>query len=273
MKVVAGYLRVSTTGQSVDLQKEEIEKVCKEKNWDLYRLYSDEGISGKKMQNRPAIQRLKQDARENKFECLVYTKLDRIGRNLRELLNFLYFMKDDLHLETFCINEPILNTTKGKMGDVIIALLGTFAQFEREMIQERMDEGRMAKWADGKAFIGSLPFGYVWDDVNKSIEIHPDISIIYHKIVNLYLDQNFSYRSVALQLTEEGIPPPSNSSRVYKKKAAKVWNETLIGNVLKNSAYKGEATYNKTDTNGEEKPEEKWITVQYPPLINESRWN
>jgi len=97
-KIVAGYGRVSTQkqvieGTSADDQKNRIIKECQKNNWVLYKFYSDDGYSGKTMTHRPGIQELIDDAKSGNFEAIVFTKLDRIGRSLKELLYFWELMQ------------------------------------------------------------------------------------------------------------------------------------------------------------------------------------
>ena len=88
---VAGYGRVSTSdqieGTSPQAQKDAVTVECERFGYELYKFYSDEGFSGFSISNRPGLKKLLQDAKASKFDAVMFTKLDRLGRNLRELLN------------------------------------------------------------------------------------------------------------------------------------------------------------------------------------------
>ena len=106
-----------------------------------------------------------------------------------------------------------------------------------------------------------LPLGYRKNEKSGKPEIIESEAEIYRKIVSLYMDSRLSMKEIALQLTREGTPSPSaikkthldsqrktkrpNSVKIRKRPEAQRWNNTSVSNILKNSAYKGEALYNK----------------------------
>jgi len=290
MTVAAGYGRVSTgsqakTGTSAKDQENRIKEKCKEQGWKLHKFYSDEGISGKTMKNRPGIQALIQDARDGKFDIVVFTKLDRIARNLRELLNVWELIQTELKLDLYCIDESLVQT-KGKFAKIILALLGSFAEFEREIIKERTEGGRKIKWKQGSALIGQPPYGYKWNKDKKAYEEEPSQVHIYKRIVSLYLDQNYTLLGIANQLSREGVPTPSESRGL--KRHSKRWNKQEVRKILRNPAYTGKADHNRfcyedgrSKETGQEykfagkklKPKEEWVQVRFPRLIDEERWN
>ena len=103
---VYGHGRVSSRGQfikgtSAKDQKIDIKKECKAKGWEYIGFISDDFISGKTIEDRPAIIKIKELAAANQFDCLMFTDLDRVGRNLRELENFWKLMEEDLGLQLY----------------------------------------------------------------------------------------------------------------------------------------------------------------------------
>ena len=99
----AGYGRVSTEAQidgtSPEDQREKIQLECKKLGYNLTKIYSDDGFSGKTIEFRPGLQELMRDAKEGRFDCVMFTKLDRLGRNLRELLNVWQLITEDLKID------------------------------------------------------------------------------------------------------------------------------------------------------------------------------
>ena len=264
--LVAGYGRVSTTGQvkdgtSLEDQKRIVEDRCQKEGHQLYRFYSDEGISGGTL-DRPALKDLIADARGKRFEAVLFTKLDRLGRSVRDIANLYHELHEECGINLICIDDPSLNTT-GKMGDVMRGMLSTFAQFERAMIRERTLSGRAAKWNRGEIVIGDLPFGY--KKVKGKAETVDNQAAIYLKIVGLYLDNRLSMKDIAVALTNDHIPTPSSMKN--KKIRSSRWNSITIGDILKQPCYKGLGVYNQ------EKPEDQKIRIPFPPLISEDRWN
>lgn len=215
----------------------------------------------------------------------MFTKLDRLARNLRDLLNVWSLLQEDLGLDLVCIDDSTVNT-KGKLGKVILTILGCFAEFERDTIKERTDGGRKIKWQRGQAFIGQPPFGYRWNTEKKRLEIVPDEQKTYNRIVSMYLDQNYPMSEIANRLSADGVPPPSSNGR--GSTPAKRWNKVTVSKMLRNSAYKGEAFHNRfhyewkrSPHSGrqhirhgkKEKPREEWVSIQFPAMISEDRWN
>jgi site-specific DNA recombinase len=186
-KKAAGYIRVSTlqqveSGTSLEEQKSIIEKEAKHRDLNLTKIYSDEGISGKSIV-RPALRELLDDSKQGRFDIILFTKLDRLARNLRDTLN-IFHEANELGIDLFCIDNPAISTN-GPMGSVMLSVLATFAQFERELIRSRTTAGRINKWKSGESIMGHLPFGYIKNDKTKKIEIDDYKKQIIHKIFSL----------------------------------------------------------------------------------------
>ena len=215
-------------------------------------------------------------AKDKQFDAIYFTKLDRLGRSVRDIANLYHELHEECGIDLVCIDDPSLNTA-GKMGDVMRGMLSTFAQFERAMIKERTTSGRKAKWDKGEIVIGELPLGYRKNKDTGKPEIVEDQATIYQRIVGYYLDQRLSYKDIALRLTKEHIPTPSTQKN--KKIQSARWNSITVGDILKQPAYKGMAIYNQVKIEIVKKvrhvrhvPEDEWIKIPFPPLITEDRW-
>lgn len=151
---IAVYCRVSTeeqsSGFSLDSQSEILQEYARKKGYEIYDLYIDDGYSGKDF-NRPEVQRLFRDLRQDKFEAVVVWKVDRISRSNRDVLTLI-----DLELKPR--NKKLListcdidsSTTNGYM---FISLLGTFAEYERTIIIERVEMGMSKRAAKGSGVV------------------------------------------------------------------------------------------------------------------------
>ena len=133
---VAAYLRVSTGHQNTELQHAEIEKYCVARGWGKPAIYDDTGTGANT--NRPEFMRMMSDARSRKFDCLVTVKLDRLSRSLRDLVTTLQELTD-LGVAFVSIRDQIDMTTAA--GRLLVHLLASFAEFEREIISERVKSG------------------------------------------------------------------------------------------------------------------------------------
>ena len=148
-KRAALYLRVSTkNGQTTDNQRLELEKVAEQKGWEIVAAYEDAGISGAKGRDkRPALDKMLNDAASRKFNLVAAWSVDRLGRSLRGLVDFLdelRAMKIDLYLH----QQGIDTTTPS--GKAMYQMCGVFAEFERAMISERVAAGLARAKAEGK---------------------------------------------------------------------------------------------------------------------------
>ncbi|HUT51192.1 MAG TPA: recombinase family protein [Alphaproteobacteria bacterium] len=138
-KRAAIYLRVSTNEQNTDNQREVLQAVAKRAGWDIVGVYEDKGISGAKGPNgRPQFKRLLEDATARKFDVIATVALDRIGRSMAHLVTFLGEIKA-LGVDLY-IHDQHLDTST-PMGEMLFNIAGTFAQFERRLVQERVRAG------------------------------------------------------------------------------------------------------------------------------------
>src|SRR6516164_5790868 len=126
------YLRVSTSGQTTDNQRLELERVAQQRGWQIVGLYEDAGISGAKGRDkRPEFDRLLKDASRGKFDIVAAWSVDRLGRSLKDLVAFLSDLQAtgrDLYLHQQSID------TSTPSGRAMFGMLGVFAEFERGMI-------------------------------------------------------------------------------------------------------------------------------------------
>jgi DNA invertase Pin-like site-specific DNA recombinase len=142
---VAIYCRVSTEEQSVDKQEASLLEYCKKQNFEVFKVYKDV-ISGT-TSSRPAFNELIEDMRSLKFDCIMVTKLDRLGRSLQHLLSlFNEFNKRGIH---FIASTQNIDTSSS-IGKFQLQMLGAFAEFERNIISERTKEGLKRKIKTGK---------------------------------------------------------------------------------------------------------------------------
>ena len=133
---VAIYARVSTEEQDADKQEQSLREYCIRNDHEIYAVYKDT-CSGMKT-SRPAFDQLLNDLRAYKFNCVLVTKLDRIGRSLQHVLSiFDEFARKGVH---FIASTQNIDTSS-PIGKFQLQMLGAFAEFERNIIAERTKEG------------------------------------------------------------------------------------------------------------------------------------
>jgi len=128
----AVYVRVSTAEQNPEIQKELLIDYCKNNNLDVFSIYEDV-ISGAK-DSRPAFNRLINDMRSRKFDCVVVYKLDRIGRSLQHLLQLFQEFKNS-NIKFISITQNINTSTPE--GHLMLRMLMLLSEYERELIVSR----------------------------------------------------------------------------------------------------------------------------------------
>ncbi len=142
---VAIYCRVSRDEQEADKQEKLCREYCERNEYEIQGIYTDNGISGMK-ESRPAFDKMLADMRSYKFNCIMVTKLDRIGRSLQHILSlFDEFNRKGVHFIALTQNID----TSSSAGKLQMQILGAFAEFERNIISERTKEGLKYKKKTG----------------------------------------------------------------------------------------------------------------------------
>ena len=143
---VAIYVRVSTEEQTTKPQIELCKTACERMGHEIYKIYADDAISGTKT-SRPSFDEMLKDMRGYKFQCVMVTKLDRIGRSLQHLLSiFNEFNVKGIHFIAVTQNIDTSTST----GKLQMQIMGAFSEFERNIISERTKEALKDKENVGK---------------------------------------------------------------------------------------------------------------------------
>lgn len=224
-KKVIGYVRVSTQEQategiSLNNQEKRIKALCIAKDWELVEIIKDKGFSGKSLK-RPGIQEIIKKIlnKNNNIEGIIIYKLDRLTRSVKDLGYLIeeIFEKNNVFFTSVSDNFDT-STANGKL---ILNILGSVAQWERDIIAERTKDALSYKKSIGEC-CGQIPFGFKKDKNNKLI---PDI---YHqetiKIVKDQKNNGNSLREIALFLERSGR---KNTKNITK------WSKTQISNIIK----------------------------------------
>lgn len=142
------YLRVSTGEQTVENQRRELEAAAEARGWVVAAVYADEGISGAKGRDgRPQLDLMLKDAVRRRFDVAMVWAVDRLGRSLPDLVSSM----QDLHgakVDLFVLQQGLDTTTPSDRA--MFGMLGVFAEFERSMIQSRINAG-LARRRDANA--------------------------------------------------------------------------------------------------------------------------
>lgn len=151
-KRVAIYIRVSTLdqareGYSLEAQEKTLRKWCDDRKYIVSDLYADRGISGKDIEHRPDMNRLLKDAKENRFDTVLFWALSRFTRSVSDLYSTMEnFQKWNVSMVSY--TEAFDTSTP--MGRAMIGIVGVFAQLERELTSERVSAAMEERASQGK---------------------------------------------------------------------------------------------------------------------------
>ena len=228
------YVRVSTEeqareGYSVSGQLEKLKAFCISQNWIVEDIYADEGISAKDTK-RPELQRMLNDIKEDKIECVLVYRLDRLTRSVHDLYNMLeVFEENDCKFKSA---TEVYDTTTA-MGRMFITIVAALAQWERENMGERISFGFEEKARQGKIPMTYSPFGFTLNKKESKLYVNKKearvIQIIFEKYTN-----GLGGDRVAQYLNERGI---------YNKNGNK-WNGLGIRRIIKSHLHKGDFSWN-----------------------------
>ena len=163
-KRVAIYIRVSTLdqareGYSLEAQEKTLRKWCDDRRYKVFDLYADKGISGKDIEHRPDMNRLLKDAKEEKFDIILFWALSRFTRSVSDLYSTMEkFQKWNVDMVSY--TEAFDTSTP--MGRAMIGIVGVFAQLERELTSERVSVAMAERASQGKRTCSEI-LGYDLD--------------------------------------------------------------------------------------------------------------
>jgi DNA invertase Pin-like site-specific DNA recombinase len=188
------YTRVSTSDQNPELQLREIHDYASRQGWEIVETYQDT-ISGAKA-SRPGLNQLMADARARKFTCLLVWKLDHFGRSLVDCLNNIRFLEDH-GIRFVAVTQALDTDIQNPASRFLLHVLGAAAEFERSLIRERTQAGRLRYQQDFDAGkVGKT----VYSKSRKNLPIGRPKRIFNRERVIELRRQGASMRAIAKQL-------------------------------------------------------------------------
>lgn len=221
------YIRVSTEDQaregfSLGEQQEKLEQLCKYKDYKIFKIYKDAGISAKDMEHRPAFQQMLQDMRAGKINYIVAYKLDRVTRSVRDLEVLISDLeKHNCYL--VCDRDDVNTSTAN--GRFFVRMLTVLSQLEIEIVSERTKFGLTGAIKCGH-IPGTCPLGYKRDK-SKKVIIDETTKDVILRIFNMYLEGK-SFQIIANILNEEKVLAPKH------------WTDATIEKIINNKIYVGD---------------------------------
>lgn len=265
IKNVIGYVRVSSESQkdntSINEQIKRIKAYCISKDWNLVNIFSDEAKSDSNIDERKEYNKMLEYAKANEVDAILVYKSDRIHRNLK---NLLIMIDDELapnNIAFISVSENFDTSTP--QGMLTLQMLGSFAEFEKNLINERTKTGRIVTAKQGKYAGGKVPYGYRIEDGKFTVNEEESKFI---KIIFRMYSKGKSYRYITEYLNDilKHIEDDSGCSGEHLKK----WSRTSICYILGNSTYTGLLSYN-----GKKEKNQIKMSFSIPSIISKKLYN
>ena len=235
---VAAYCRVSTDDEeqltSYEAQQTYYtDKIMNNPQWTMAGIFADEGISGTSATKRPEFLRMIRKCRQGKIDLVLVKSISRFARNTVDCLNYIRALRT-LGIAVIFEKENI-NTLETD-SEMLITMMGAFAQAESESMSANIVWGKRQAMREGKTCVRNL---YAYEKAEDgSLRIIPEQAEVVKKIFDSFLAGR-SVRMIKTELEAQGIPATKGGTE---------WSESVIRSILKNEKYCGDVLMQKTYT-------------------------
>jgi site-specific DNA recombinase len=259
-KRVGIWIRVSTDdqakGESPEHHERRARAYAESKDWEVIELYDLAGVSGKNVMHHPECRRMLADIASGRIEGLIFSKLARLARDTKQLLEFReYFIK--YGADMISLADSIDTSTPA--GRLFYTMNAAVAQWEREEISDRIAASVPIRAKMGKSLGGVAPFGYKW--IDKKIEIEESEAAVRRRVYDLFLEHQRKY-TVAQLMNEAG----------FRLRNGKLFSYTAVARILSDPIAVGKRRQNARHSKGRGgalKPAKDWVYIEVPAIISE----
>jgi len=273
---VAAYARVSTHEEeqqsSYKLQvsyfKEYIEK---QEGWELYKVYSDEGVTGTNTKYRTGFNQMIKDAKEGKFDYIITKSISRFARNTLDCLTYVRMLKSLDKPVGIIFDRESINTLDSR-SEVLLTIISSIAEEESRTISANVSWGVQKRFSQGKPHIPTTYFLGYDEDEEGNLIINEEEAKTVKRIFREFISGKGSVQ-IAKRLTKDKVKTARDNTK---------WTSDSVLKILKNEKFCGHALCQKSVTldplthkrvrNKNHKPQ-YFIRNNHPAIISEEEWN
>ena len=263
-KRAAIYARVSDKSQdtedktSISEQIGEMEAYCERKGLNITARYQEVGRGWTK--KRPEFQRMLADAKRGRFDTIVCWKSDRLSRGMYPAAAL---------MEVVEAHQIRLEAVMDAIDMKTFGLMAAIGKIELDNFRERSTMGKRGTAKQGRVPTGGLPYGYRIGDDGRPEAVEEQAEVV-RRIFDMYVHEGMGSPSIAVRLTEEGIPTQTGKL---------LWLQSRVHHILGNATYAGSWVYGKYRHIATEdgmkvydQPRDSWIEIPMPQIIDDETW-